>query len=458
MKKRDILFTEGPLMKNLLFFSLPILFSGILQLLYNAADLVVVGQFAQKGALASVGTSSSVINLLVNAFTGLSVGACIVTAKYLGARDRHKASAAAHTSIVISLITGTMVLIVGISAAGLILKKMNTPDEIFDRALLYMRIYFAGAPALTVYNFGAAIMRAMGDTRYPLKILSVSGIINVLLNLFFVIVLKLDVAGVALATIISQVFSAVMIILHLCKTPSPVRISFKKLKIDFQELKSIIKIGLPAGIQGSVFSLSNIVIQSSINLFGSVAMDGCAAAGNVEGFIYTAMNSVSQASMTFTSQNYGAKNYKRISQVFYKCGLLVSIMGIGLSGIAILLREPILSIYLKSSDAIGFAVERLIINVSLYFICGLMESFSGSIRGMGYSILPMTVSLLGACGVRLLWVFTVFQWHQSLPVLFASYPISWTVTTLTHFICFVIIKNKVIKSANNTCNIAQNAV
>ena len=430
------------MLKKILVFSVPVVLAGTLQLLYNASDMIVVGRFAEAGSLAAVGATSALINLIVNVFMGLSVGTCVVVARCYGQRDYESASRAAHTSIVISIVCGIFLGFLGFFLARPLLELMATPEDVIDRAALYMKIYFIGIPGNMLYNFGSAIMRAGGDTRRPLYYLTASGIVNVLLNLLFVIVFHMGVAGVATATIISQLISAVLVTIHLCKTEGACKIEYKKLKISRHELLLIAKIGLPAGIQGSVFSISNVIIQSSVNSFGSVVMDGNTAAGNLEGFIYTAMNSVSQAALSFVSQNYGAVKFDRIKKVTAICSVIVVVIGVVMGGLFYGFSDTLLGFYNNNPDVIAAGKIRMSIICTTYFTCGVMDVLSGSMRGLGKSTTSMIVSLIGACLFRIVWIYTVFAAEHTLFWLYISYPISWVLTDLAHFTCFTVSLKK----------------
>ncbi len=444
-KSYEIDMCNGPLFGKIILFAVPLMLSGILQLLFNAADIVVVGRFSGPNALAAVGATSALINLLVNLFIGLSIGANVLTAQCYGARDDKNMSETVHTAILVSIVSGVVLIAVGMFLAKPLLSMMATPPEVLDGAALYMKIYFAGMPAMMAYNFGAAILRAIGDTRRPLYFLFVAGVVNVVFNLFFVIVLKMGVAGVALATVISQVISAILVLRCLMKSEGSYRLELKKLHIYKDKLIRMAKVGLPAGLQGAIFSISNVLIQSSVNSFGSIAMAGNTAAGNLEGFVYTAMNSIYQTALSFTSQNMGAHNYKRIKKILGLCLLTVSgiglVMGIGTA----LLGNQLLGIYSTDPEVIAYGERRLIIMCVPYLLCGLMDVTVGSLRGMGYSFMPMVVSLLGACAFRVVWIFTVFQWHRSLFTLYISYPISWALTAAVHLLCWWMVMKEKIK-------------
>lgn len=442
-KSYEIDMCSGPLLKKLLVFSLPLMLSGILQLLFNAADIVVVGRFTGSRALAAVGSTSSLIALFVNFFIGFSIGTNVTVANFYGAKNRQGVYETVHTSILLSAISGVLLIAVGLLLAVPMLEVMGTPDDVLGMATLYLRIYFVGMPSVMLYNFGASILRAIGDTQRPLYYLIIAGVINVLLNLFFVIVCHLGVAGVALATIISQTVSAILIIRCLTKIDSMCRLSPRELKIYPDKLKRVLRIGLPAGLQSSIFSISNVLIQSSVNSFGSVAMAGNTAASNIEGFIYTSMNSIYQANLSFTSQNMGAGNYKRMNQVLVRCAAIVTVIGLTMGLLALAASRQLLGIYTSEPEVVAFGVKRMTFICSVYFLCGLMDVMVGSIRGMGYSVLPMLVSLTGACLFRIIWIFTFFRMNHTLENLYISYPISWALTAAAHFVCFLFIRKQV---------------
>ena len=437
--------TNGPLLKKIVQFSIPLALSGILQLLFNAADIVVVGRFAGNQALAAVGSTGALINLLVNVFIGLPVGTNVLVARYYGAGHQKELEETVHTSVAISLIFGAILIAIGVALAKPLLSLMGTPEDVIDQAALYMRIFFVGMPANMLYNFGAAVLRAVGDTKRPLYFLLAAGVVNVLLNLFLVIVFHLGVAGVALATVISQVISAVLVTLCLVKNHGPYALNLKKLRVVKDKLFSMMKIGLPAGLQGAIFSISNVLIQSSINSFGSVAMAGSTAAANVEGFVYTGMNAFHQSALSFTGQNLGAGKYRRVGRILWQCVLLVSAVGLVLGIGAYLFGEGLLGIYSSDPKVIAYGIERLLVICTPYFLCGIMDVLVGSLRGMGYSMVPMVVSILGVCGLRVLWIYTVFAAHRSLFVLYLSYPVTWVITAAFHFISYLVLHHKFLK-------------
>ena len=428
---------HGSLADKILLFALPLMASSMLQLLFNAADVIVVGQFAGQESLAAVGSTTSLINLLIALFVGLSVGANVVVARNLGGQRPKIVSRAVHTAIFLALVSGVFLGVFGFIMAHQLLVWMSSPADVIDLSTIYLRIYFLGMPATLAYNFGAAILRAQGDTKRPLYYLIVAGIVNVILNLFTVLVLHMDVAGVASATTISQYISAGLILRCLSKEEGPLRLNLKKLKMDKVILGHILQIGLPAGFQGIVFSLSNVLIQSSINSFGSIAMAGNTAASNIEGFVYTSMNAIYQTGLSFTSQNMGAKNYPRINRILLECVGIVTVAGLVMGWVALLFGHSLLGIYSSDQEVITYGINRMWVICSTYFVCGIMDLVSGFLRGMGYSMMPTLVSLTGVCGLRVLWIFTVFAWNRSLFMLYLSYPISWVITGVAHLICYV---------------------
>lgn len=432
---------SGSVLKKMLLFSLPLMASGVLQLLFNAADVVVLGKFAGDNSMGAVGSTSSLINLFTNLFVGLAVGVNVLAARAHGAGSRHDMRNIVHTSVLLSAICGVVLGAVGAVFSPQILKLMNAPETLLPLATTYLRIYFLGMPAVLVYNFGAAILRAVGDTRRPLYFLMTAGVINVLLNLLFVIVLEMDTAGVALATIISQYISAFLTMLCLVKEHSSIHLDFRRLGIKKDVLLSIVRVGLPAGFQGVIFSLSNVVIQSSVNLFGDATVDGNTAAQSIEGFIYMAMNTFYQAAISFTGQNVGAKKYNRIPRILFCAEGCVLVTGLALGWAAYLFGHPLLGIYSKTPEVIEAGLRRMAVICTTYALCGCMDVMVGMLRGLGHSILPMIVSLAGACGLRLLWIATIFQIpdFHNMTTLYISYPVSWGITFLTHVICFLVV-------------------
>ena len=433
---------SGPLLPKILRFAVPLMCSGVLQLLFNAADIIVVGHFAGNTALAAVGSTTALINLLVNLFIGLSVGANVLVARGYGAGDAAGVHRAVHTAMLGAAISGVVMIAMGVGLSRPLLELMGTPGDVIDQAVLYMRIYFVGMPALLIYNFGAAILRAVGDTRRPLYFLMAAGVVNVLLNLLFVIRFEMGVAGVALATVISECVSTALILLCLSHSHSMCQLSVRDLRIYPDQLRAILRVGLPAGIQSVVFNVSNVLIQSSVNTFGYVVMAGNTASSNIEGFVYTSMNAVYQTALSFTSQNMGAGQYKRVDRVLIDCLVLVSVVGLVLGNGAYLLGRQLLGIYSPDPEVITYGLYRMGVVTVPYFICGIMDVLSGSIRGLGYSILPMIVSLTGACLLRVVWILTIFQVYHTQFSLYLSYPVSWILTAATHLICYLVVRRR----------------
>ena len=434
--------TEGPLSTKINKFTIPVMLSGILQLLFNTADVIVVGRFTGKTALAAVGSTGSLINLLVSLFMGLSIGTNVLVARYQGAKDDKAVSETVHTSIALGIVGGLILLIIGIVATRPLLEMMATPEDVIDQSTLYMRILFFGMPLNLILNFGAAILRAIGDTKRPLYYLTIAGVINVILNILLVTVFSLGVAGVAIATVISEGVSCVLILLCLKHETGAIRLYFNRIKINPSKCIDIMKIGLPAGLQGCIFSISNVLIQSSVNSFGSTVMAGNTAASNIEGFVYVSMNSLHQTCISFTSQNFGAGKFKRIKKVLINCLIIVAITGLVLGNSAYFFGKYLLSAYNNEAEVISYGLIRLSIISTMYFLCGLMDVMVGAMRGIGYSILPMIVSLVGACGLRIVWIYTVFVKFRTLDILFISYPVTWTITFLSHLVCYYIVTRK----------------
>ena len=436
---------NGPILGKVLVYAFPLMLSGILQLLFNAADVVIVGRYAGSQSLAAVGSTSALINLLVNVFIGLSVGVNVLVAQYYGAKNEKEVNETVHTAIAISLISGVFLIFLGMMLSRPLLELMGTPADVIDKSTMYMRFYFAGMPVIMLYNFGSAVLRAVGDTRRPLYFLTIAGVVNVVLNYIFVTQFDMDVAGVALATVLSQVISAGLVIRVLMQSEGCLKLELKKLKIHGSKLKRIVRVGLPAGMQGAIFSISNVLIQSSVNSFGSIAMAGNTTAQNIEGFIYTAMNSIYQTNLSFTSQNYGGRKFSRINRITLTCIGVVTVVGLVLGLSCYSAGEFLVGIYSSDPEVIQYGLNRLAIFGFTYFICGIMDVMVGAIRGLGYSILPMCVSLTGACAFRIVWIYTIFQWSRSLRTLYLSYPASWIVTGTAHIICFLIIRRKLPK-------------
>ena len=430
---------SGPLMGKLLRFSVPLMLSGILQLLFNAADIVVVGQFDSSDAMAAVGSTSSLNNLIVNLFLGLSAGGSVVVAQYFGMKSRQDVEETVHTAILLGFISGLVLVAAGMFLAEPMLVLMGTTPDVIDQSVLYMRIVFAGMPAMMVYDFGAGILRAVGDTRRPLVYLFCGSVVNAAFNLFFVIVCHLGVAGVAIGTVMSQCIAAFLTVRCLMKTEDCYGIRLRELRIVKHKLLRILRVGVPTGIQGAMFSISNVVIQSSINSFdSSIIVAGNTASGNIEGFVYTAMNAFYQASLTFTSQNVGAHQTRRILPVLGWSLLCVTVVGVATGVLAVLFGPQLLGIYSPDEEVIAYGLERLRLICLTYFLCGTMDVVTGSIRGLGPSVTPAVISLLGVCGLRIVWIYTVFAAHRSLMVLYLSYPVSWLITLVVNIICFAV--------------------
>ncbi len=446
-QNRDLDMCNGPLFSKILIFALPIMAMNMLQLLFNAADMVVVGRFSGSEALGAVGATGSLINLIVNLFMGLSVGTSVIMAQDYGAGKPIEISRSVHTSISISIIAGIIVMAAGLILCEPLLNIMGTPEDIIHLSVLYMKIYFLGLPASMVYNFCAAILRAIGDSRRPMNFLIFSGIVNVMLNLLFVIVLNMSVKGVAWATVISQYLSMLLVLNCLYKTDRAIRFTPQKLCIDRQKLKEILKIGLPAGMQSMLFSISNVLIQSAVNSFGSVMVAASSAAGNIEGFVGTTMNAYYNAAITFTGQNMGAKKYDRIDTIAKICTILIFATWIILGGAVLLFGRSLLSLYTSNPEVIELGFLRMKVMMAAYFTCGTMNVFPGLTRGMGYSILPMLCTLVGACLMRIVWLATVFTWYPTVVVLFLCYPVSWALAGLGQVGSFFYARRQIRKHA-----------
>lgn len=444
--RHEIDMTEGPLLPKILAFSGPLILTGILQLLYNAADVIVVGNYADGHApLAAVSSTGSLINLLVNIFMGLSVGASVVIARCYGARDVVRMRKAEHTAMTLALFMGIGVGLFGFLMARPLLELMGSPEDVIDGATLYMKIYFLGMPANMLYNFGAATLRAIGDTKRPMYYLMIAGLINVLLNLLLVIVFHMDVAGVAIATVASQVISMALVLMCLLRTRGPIQLVISECRVDWKSAKEIIRIGLPAGLQGSLFSISNVLIQSAVNSFQSVVMAGNGVASNIEGFVYTAMNAQHQADMTFASQNYGAKKPDRVRKTMWCCLGTVTVIGLGMGFLIRAFGPQLMGLYNSDPEVIAAGLVRMDIILPTYFLCGLMDVMVGQLRGIGYSVMPMIVSLTGACLLRIVWIMTVFAVQPTQEILYMSYPISWFATFAAHMACYLIVAKKKLK-------------
>lgn len=445
--KYEIDMCNGPILPKIMRFALPLTLSATLQMLFNSVDMAVVGRFVGSNALASVGATTPVINLLVGLFTGFSAGTNVLVARAVGAHHEEDIDGAVHTSVMTALLLGCFMAVLGWFISPVLLNFMDTPAEVMAQALTYTRIYFLSMPALLLYNFGSAILRAVGDTKRPLYYLTVSGVINVLLNLFFVVVLRLDVAGVAIATLISQTVSTVLVMRSLLFTDAVYRVELRRLRIRRDQFSEIVRIGLPAGIQSSLFSISNVLVQSSVNSFGAATIAANTAAQNVDTLVCVNFaNALSQASLSFVSQNAGAKNYKRIDRVVTLCAVLATLGTTALGLLAYIFGEQLLGIYLAEASVVAIGLRRMSIMAVTRFLNGLMNVFSGALRGLGYGTLPAMVSLAGVCGLRILWLYTAFAAWPTLEMLWFTYPLSWGFTALCLGICFVIIRRRISKT------------
>lgn len=445
MRKKQTSMLEGPLFSGILSYTIPIMLTSVLQLLFNAADLVVVGQFRGPDAVAAVGATGALTNLILNLFIGMSVGAGVTVAHGLGGRQHTSVHRTVHTALLLALVSGAILTIVGVLFSGKFLEMMDTDKDVLPLATVYMQIYFGGITFTMIYNFCASILRAAGDTKSPLLYLMIAGVVNVILNIVFILVFDMSVDGVALATIISQGISAILVVSALMRRTDACKLELKKLRFYGKQLKKIISIGLPAGIQGSLFSISNVIIQSSVNSFGKVVMAGHAAAGNLDNFVYVLMNAFMQTTVNYIGQNAGAHNFDRIKKVFRTCMLMATVTGLVSGALIWLFGEPLLGIYLPdATDAIHYGMIRLAWLGIPYFLCGMMEVTTGGLRAMGSSTTPMVISVLGVCGLRMLWIFTIFmipEYHTP-QCLYLSYTISWIATTAAQWICFKRIYNQ----------------
>lgn len=442
--KYEIDMCNGSIMDKLISFSLPLMLSSILQLMFNAVDIIVVGRFSGSQALAAVGSTTALINIFTNLFIGISLGANVLAARYYAAGRNKEMSETVHTAITLALISGVVMAFVGLIFAKGALELMGTPEDVIRLSTLYMRIYFLGMPFFMLYNYGAAILRAVGDTKRPLIFLIISGCANAVLNMTLVIIFHLGVAGVAIGTVISQMISCVLVLRCLYRSEGSYQLRFSKLTIKSAYLKPIFQVGIPAGIQSTVINFSNALLQSSVNSFGSTAMAGYTAANNVLGFLYVSVNAITQACMSFTSQNYGVGKYKRMDRVLFDCLILtVGVAGV-LGGGAYLFGAQIMRIYTQDPKVIACGLEILAITTVPYFLCGIMDLFPGALRGMGYSAVPMILSVIGTVGTRIFWIFAAFPQHRSLYFLFISYPGSWAATIVMQVICFYFVRKRCI--------------
>ena len=434
---------NGTIMDKLISFAFPLMLSGILQLMFNAVDIIVVGRFSGSQALAAVGSTTALINVFTNLFIGISLGANVLAARYYAAGKTKEMSETVHTAIALALVSGVAMAVIGVVFARGALEIMGTPDDVIAKSTLYMQIYFCGMPFFMMYNYGAAILRAVGDTKRPLIFLIVSGVINAVLNLFLVIGFHLDVAGVGIATVISQLVSCILVLRCLHHTESSYQLHLAKLRIRSVYLKQIFEVGVPAGIQSTVINISNAMLQSSVNSFGSIAMAGYTASNNIFGFLYVSVNSFTQACMSFTSQNYGVKKLKRMDRVLIDCMILSVVVTLILGSSVYIFGPELLHIYSNQADVIKYGMEIFSYTTVTYFLCGLMDLFPGALRGMGYSTVPMILSIIGTVGVRIIWIYGLFPSHRSLTFLFLSYPVSWIATIIMQVICFWFVRKKI---------------
>ena len=434
---------NGTIMDKLISFALPLMVSGILQLMFNAVDIIVVGRFSGSQALAAVGSTTALINVFTNLFIGVSLGANVLAARFYAAGKDKEMSETVHTAITLALVSGVVMAVVGLVFSRWALEIMGTPADVIDQSTLYMRIYFLGMPFFMVYNYGASILRAVGDTKRPLMFLVVAGVINAVLNMFLVIAFHMGVAGVAIATVISQMISCLLVLRCLYKTDGSYQLRFSRLCMKKFYLVQIFQVGIPAGIQSTVINISNALLQSSVNSFGSTAMAGYTAANNVLGFLYASVNAVTQACMSFTSQNYGVGKYKRMDRVLLDCGILSFIIAFVLGCGSYIFGGEILKIYTEDPKVIRCGVEILSITTVPYFLCGIMDLFPGALRGMGHSGVPMILSIIGTVGTRIVWIFWIFPQNRSLYTLFISYPASWAITIVMQVICFIFVRRTV---------------
>ncbi|MBE6718030.1 MAG: MATE family efflux transporter [Ruminococcaceae bacterium] len=446
MKTKKVSMLDGPILPNIIRYTIPIILTSLLQVFYNAADLAIVGRFCGSLSVAAVGATGSITNLILNLFIGLSVGSGVAVAHGIGCDNKKTVHRTVHTAVPAAIISGVVLTTVGVLLSNTLLQMMDTPENILPLSTLYMRIIFCGSTFSMVYNFCSSILRAVGDTKSPLIFLSISGLINVLLNIIFVTVIDMNVAGVALATIISQAISAVLVVMALMKRQDACKLVLKEMKIYKDELLRIIKIGLPAGIQGSLFAISNVVIQSSVNSFGDIFVSGSSAASNLEGFVYVCLNSFHQTAVNFIGQNLGAKQHDRVKKIYWTCLGCVAFVGLFLGCTVRLFGRQLLGIYITDSDlAITYGLIRITYTCIPYFLCGMMDVTTGALRGLGSSLPPMIISIIGVCGIRLFWVYTIFQIPSlhSPECLFTSYTISWLTSFIIQLFVFLSLHKKI---------------
>ncbi len=458
--KKQMDMINGPLLGKMIFFTLPIIFSSLIQLLFNAADIIVVGRYVGKEALSAVGSTGSLVNLCINIFIGLSAGVGVTVAQAIGAKDKESLSKTVHTAMGLSIVAGVILAIIGPFAAKTLLGLMSTPENIIGLATTYLQIYFLSMPALMIYNFGAAILRSSGDTKHPMYYLLAAGVINVILNLVFVIGFNMSVAGVAIATVVSQIFSAFMVARRLILSDGDIKLHLKNIRFHSSALKRIITVGIPAGIQSSLFSVSNVIIQSSINNYDtyhaldSALLSGNAAASNIEGFIYVCMNAFHQTSLTFTGQNLGAKKIERLNKILFLSLSCVAITGIVIGGSAKIFGENLLGLYIPGEEtAIKFGITRLTVFSLTYFLCGMMDVINGALRGMGRGLGPMVISLFFCCAARILWILFIFSTENDIMVLYISYPITWSLALLAQVPYYIFTKKKIQKQLLNEAEV-----
>ena len=445
INKYEIDMCNGAIMRKLIAFSIPLVLSGNLQFLFNAVDIVVVGKFAGSNALAAVGATTALINMLITFFMGISIGANVMAGRFFAARKDKQMSDLVHTAITFAIISGVVIAVTGWISSRFLLQLMDTPDDIIDDAALYMRIYLSGMPFFMMYNYGAAILRAVGDTKRPLVFLIIAGILNAGLNVVLVVGFNLGVIGVAVATMFSEFISCILVLRCLCRTEGSYRLDFKSLTLKKVYVKELLQIGMPAGIQSVVINFSNVLLQSSVNSFGSLAMAGYTAANNIFGFLYATVNAFTQTCMSFISQNYGQQKWKRMDKILIECILLS--VGVTLTiGTAVYVFGPqILSVYTTSPEVVNWGMEVLLYTTVTYFICGIMDLLPGAMRGIGYSAVPMIISIIGTVGIRIIWIYMIFPYHHAIDFLFISYPLSWLITVVMQAVCFYFVRKKVYK-------------
>lgn len=444
-KSFEINMTEGSIMDKLIAFFVPLMLTGFLQLLFNAVDIIIVGRFTGSDALAAVGSTTALINTMINLFIGVSIGTNVLAARYFAAGLKKDLKGTVHTSVTFAIISGLVMAVVGVVLARPALTLMDTPENVIEQAILYMRIYFCGMPFFMIYNFCAAVLRAIGDTRRPLIYLSIAGAINAGLNYILVRYCGMGVEGVAIATVVSQLISCILVVVCLVKTEGDYRLDFKALSIKWKYLKDIFKVGIPAGLQSTVINFSNALLQSSVNSFGSNAMAGYTAANNILGFLYTSVNSITQACMSFMSQNLGAGKKNRLDRILFNCIILELVVSFVLGGFFYFFSDKVMAIYTTNPLDIAYGLEIMSITTLTYFICAIMDLVPGAMRGLGHSSVPMILSIVGTVGTRIVWIFGLFPTHRNLRFLFISYPVSWLITVFMQAICFYFVRRKVMR-------------